>query len=173
MSKDYRYRKALVLETSDEPRSILTTERAFAIVYKGNAVVVKEHPIPFGIVRKDITIMKPSIIRRTNGYKNVPHRSVSLSRKNIFARDEHTCVYCGSKNRQTLTIDHVVPKAHGGRDTWENLVTACFDCNQEKADLTVEEWGMPDPKPRRPHYLLLMKKSGYIPPEWKKYLTFG
>ena len=31
-----------------------------------------------------------------------------------------------------LTFDHVIPRSRGGRTTWENVVTACGDCNLRK-----------------------------------------
>jgi 5-methylcytosine-specific restriction endonuclease McrA len=39
-----------------------------------------------------------------------------------------------------LTLDHKVPKAQGGKDRMDNLVTACKRCNQDKADRTIEEY---------------------------------
>ena len=41
---DYRYRKALVIDSGHIARSIITTERAFTISYKGNAEIKAEHP---------------------------------------------------------------------------------------------------------------------------------
>jgi 5-methylcytosine-specific restriction endonuclease McrA len=79
-------------------------------------------------------------------------------------------VYCGCENRKTLTLDHVIPQSKGGPNKWGNLVTACKKCNNEKADLTLKEYGKPIPKPQRPHYLMLLKKTTFIPDEWKPYL---
>jgi 5-methylcytosine-specific restriction endonuclease McrA len=57
----------------------------------------------------------------------------------ILQRDKHTCGYCGSFGN---TVDHIVPKSRGGKETWGNCVTACSDCNGWKADRTPEEAGM-------------------------------
>ena len=64
------------------------------------------------------------------------------SRRNIFLRDDYTCQYCGIKNPDKLTLDHVKPKWQGGKDTWENLVCACFKCNSKKGGRTPEEANM-------------------------------
>src|SRR2546427_8303262 len=40
---------------------------------------------------------------------------------------------------EELTFDHVVPIAKGGRKTWENIVTACWRCNNKKSGRTPEE----------------------------------
>ena len=41
------------------------------------------------------------------------------------------------------TVDHVVPRARGGRNTWLNTVAACGGCNQRKGDRTPAEARMP------------------------------
>ncbi len=41
-----------------------------------------------------------------------------------------------------LTFEHVMPRSRGGRTTWENVVTACGECNLEKANRTPAEAGM-------------------------------
>jgi 5-methylcytosine-specific restriction endonuclease McrA len=46
----------------------------------------------------------------------------AFTRFNLFLRDRFTCQYCGGPKE--LTFDHVVPRAQGGRTTWENVVTA-------------------------------------------------
>ena len=57
----------------------------------------------------------------------------SLTNRALFERDRHTCLYCGDTFKHSLlTRDHVKPKAHGGRDTWTNVVTACKACNVKK-----------------------------------------
>ena len=166
-----KYAKALVVDNTYTARSIITTERAFSILYKGNAELVKEHPVYFGLVNPELKIKKPSVIR-VRSYIKVNHNKVPLNRENIYKRDNYECVYCGESNRRLLTLDHVIPKAKGGPNTWENLVTACKKCNGEKADLTLEEYGKDIPIPKRPHYLMLMKQLKYIPEEWKFFLFF-
>lgn len=163
-----KFRKTLVVDSSFIARSVISAERAFVIHYKGNAEIIADYPESFGLVNKDLDIKRPSIIRvykYVNTYKNV-----SLTRENVFKRDNHECVYCGScKN---LTIDHVIPQSKGGKDSWDNLVTACRSCNAEKADLTLEEYGKEIPQPKKPHYLMLMRQMDDIPEEWKKFLFF-
>ena len=61
------------------------------------------------------------------------------SRSGVRARDGHRCVYCGG---HATTIDHVLPRSRGGRNTWLNTVAACGGCNQRKGDRTPAEAGM-------------------------------
>lgn len=166
-----KYGKTLVLDSSFMARSIINTDRAFVITYKGNADIVEEHPESFKLVNPELDIKKPSIIR-VYKYVNQIIQKVPLSRENVYRRDNFECVYCGDNNRKTLTLDHVVPQSKGGKDTWDNLVTACRRCNGEKSNLTLEEYGKDIPQPRRPHYLMLMKQVHYIPKEWEPYLFF-
>lgn len=163
--------KCLVLDSGYMPRSIITTERAFVIVYKGNADVIENHETYFGTVNKRVAYPKPSIIRvYVSLFSKLGYDKVPLTRKNIYKRDQYTCVYCGDGDKGNLTLDHVIPRAKGGTDAWDNLVTCCSKCNSEKADLSIEEWGRENPNPRRPHSLMLMKSMDYVPPVWKDYL---
>jgi 5-methylcytosine-specific restriction endonuclease McrA len=166
-----KYNKCLVLDSSYIPRSIISTERAFVISYKGNADIVKAHPESFKLINPTLDIKKPSIIRVFK-YVNKQITKVPLSRENVFKRDGYCCVYCGDDHKKTLTLDHVIPQSKGGKDSWENLVTACKKCNLQKSDLTLKEFGKEIPQPRRPHYLMLMKQVTYIPKEWKDYLFY-
>ena len=59
-------------------------------------------------------------------------------RRLIKARDNHTCVYCGSQSE--LTIDHVRPRCRGGETSASNCVTACLSCNQAKGSLALEHF---------------------------------
>ena len=167
-----KYEKTLVVDSSYIARSIISTERAFVISYKGNADILAEYPESFGLVNPNLTINKPSIIR-VHTYVRLNFQKVPLTRENIFKRDDYQCVYCDNHTkRKDLTLDHVVPQSKGGPNSWDNLVTACKRCNNEKADLTLVEYGKDIPKPQRPHYLMLLKKVHFLPEEWKPYLLF-
>jgi 5-methylcytosine-specific restriction endonuclease McrA len=112
----------------------------------------------------------PSVIR-LNRYVNAPYKGVNLTRQNIFKRDNFECQYCGKKRE--LTIDHVIPRSKGGKDTWLNLVTACKKCNAKKGEQSPEGAGMPLViKPTKPSYAIFLRdhvsdKSG----EWDLFLN--
>ncbi|MGA8116664.1 MAG: HNH endonuclease [Actinocatenispora sp.] len=67
-------------------------------------------------------------------------RGPSWSRRGVLVRDDHRCGYCGGT---ASTIDHVLPRSRGGRNTWLNTVAACGGCNQRKGDRTPAEARMP------------------------------
>ena len=64
----------------------------------------------------------------------------SWTRAGVLARDGHRCAYCGAG---ATTIDHVLPRSRGGKNTWLNTVAACGGCNQRKGDRTPVEARMP------------------------------
>lgn len=66
-----------------------------------------------------------------------------LTNEALFQRDFHLCMYCGLKfTRTELSRDHVTPIVRGGRDDWNNCVTACKRCNQHKGSRSPEQAGM-------------------------------
>ncbi|NIM70728.1 MAG: HNH endonuclease [Xanthomonadales bacterium] len=66
-----------------------------------------------------------------------------LSNKALFRRDQNLCLYCGQQYAHfMLSRDHVKPLSQGGRDAWNNVVTACKRCNNFKAGRTPEQAGI-------------------------------
>jgi hypothetical protein len=66
-----------------------------------------------------------------------------LSNKALFRRDQSMCLYCGQQFPNfLLSRDHVKPLSQGGRDQWQNVVTACKRCNNHKAGRTPEQASM-------------------------------
>ena len=89
-----------------------------------------------------LVLAVPRVIRLL-GYGGRPRRDVRLTRRNIHARDRSRCYYCGKRvPTAEITIDHVVPRSLGGRDTWDNLVTACVPCNSRKGGRTPQTANM-------------------------------
>src|SRR5688500_4627788 len=74
------------------------------------------------------TLKLPSVIALRSFVRQSEHPA--FTRFNLFLRDRFSCVYCGSNKE--LTFDHVVPRAQGGRTSWENVATACAPCNLKK-----------------------------------------
>lgn len=68
---------------------------------------------------------------------NTVERNISVSlRYKILKRDSFTCQYCGGtpQDGYVLHVDHIVPKSAGGLDKENNLITACWHCNQGKSN---------------------------------------
>ena len=84
------------------------------------------------------TIRIPSVVVLKDYVR--PARITAFTRFNLFLRDEFMCQYCGA--RGDLTFDHVIPRARGGKTTWENVVAACGPCNLKKGARLVHQAGM-------------------------------
>jgi 5-methylcytosine-specific restriction endonuclease McrA len=161
--------RALVLNMDYSPISICTIQRAFLLVFLQKAELLRENEAH--IIRTiDKHYPMPSVIKLKK-YVHVPYKGVILSRENIFRRDSFECQYCGTKKE--LTLDHVIPKAKGGSTTWNNLVTACKQCNSKKGDFSPEEAGLElKMKPFRPSYVMFIRDfSGYSYDEWLPFLN--
>lgn len=58
----------------------------------------------------------------------------------VFKRDGFTCAYCGKTPPTViLEIDHIHPRSKGGKDTKDNLLTACEDCNRGKSNIPLSQ----------------------------------
>ncbi len=96
-------------------------------------------------------LKKPNIII-LSFYLGYPNLRIKLSRENIYKRDKYTCQYCGRKlDPKKLNIDHILPRHRGGKTTWSNVVSCCFDCNLKKGGKILSETDMKLlQKPRAP-----------------------
>jgi len=158
----------LVLNSNYLPINITSFKKAFKLVYKGKAEVVLEGEDTYLISSIKTKFKKPSIIRLIYNV-NVPYRKVILSKENIFKRDNFTCAYCG--RFRDLTVDHIFPKSKGGKDSWDNLISACQKCNSKKGDRTLEQAGMKLLfKPYKPSPLHFMCEANRFREGWGDYL---
>ena len=118
-------------------------------------------------------IQVPRVIRLT-GYDRLPKQTVKFNRRNIFARDNNQCQYCGKKfPTSELSLDHVVPRSQNGASTWENIVCACVNCNGRKGGRTPTEASMrlirkPEKPKRSP--ILNLKLTNRKYQSWKSFL---
>ena len=160
--------RALVLNATYEPLSVVPSRRAVVLVMRGRAVPVVDRDLTWSSERTTITV--PSVVKLTY-YVKVPYRhSVPVTRRAVFGRDGYTCQYCG---RQAESIDHVLPRSRGGEHTWENVVACCRTCNMRKGDRLPHEAGLVlHAKPQAPrHYAWIYASAGYsLDPAWQPYL---
>ncbi len=155
--------RALLLNASFEPLCILPVRRAVVLLLKERAEVIADTDVVLHSERAAIAV--PSVLRLRQ-YVRVPHRTrVPLSRRALFARDEHRCQYCG---RAAENIDHVIPRSRGGAHVWENVVASCRPCNAKKEDRLPGEIGFtlrrPPAAPQSSVWLLA--HAGRVDPTW-------
>ncbi len=161
----------LVLNQDYQPLSVCSVQRSIKLLFMDKAELLHELPDrKIRTVNEEYTY--PSVIRLRR-YINISYNRIVLSRRNILKRDNNNCQYCGSSH--DLTIDHIVPRSRGGRDSWENLVAACNECNLQKGDRTPDEADMSLRRdPFRPvHITFFRAVLGSIQENWKPYLYMG
>ena len=174
----------LVLNRHYQPIHVTNVRRAFSLLYLGVARVIDPEFKTFDFetwaelslevhgkhdvihtVNRAIRVPRVIVLQL---YDRIPKTKVRFSRHNIYMRDSNTCQYCGRElPRAELNLDHVVPRAQGGRTTWENVVTACGDCNLRKGSRLPRECAMfPRSSPRQPTTWELQDNGRGFPPNY-------
>jgi len=168
----------LLLNASFEPLSVVTGRRALTLLLRERAEPVTEEVVQ---VLHSVSEARPiPAIIRLRRYVNVPRRRARWSRRGVLRRDGYRCIYCGVRagevrsgrvlTKADFTVDHIIPRSRGGKNTWGNTACACAACNRRKGNRTPHEAGMKllwEPKTPRVDYLVLW---GDIPASWKVYL---
>ncbi len=161
--------RTLVLNAGYEPLAVVSFKRALVLVMNEKATVIErvEGDPVWGITGG---YDRPAVILLTR-YVRVPGgRRVPVTRRGVLRRDGHRCAYCG---KAASTIDHVLPRSRGGKDTWENLVACCLRCNNIKGDRTPQEMGWSlRVAPKAPHGTAwLVRGVERAQPQWEEFLA--
>ncbi len=167
----------LLLNASYEPLAVIPARRALSLLLRERVDAVTDELLNISTAAQELPI--PTVLRLRH-YVSVPQRGVRWSRRGIMRRDHFSCIYCGIHagdmqgsaiiTKADFTIDHIIPKSRGGRNSWGNTACACPKCNQRKGNRTPHEAGMPmlwEPKIPRVDYWVAM---GQVPTAWKFYL---
>jgi 5-methylcytosine-specific restriction endonuclease McrA len=125
------------------PLSLWPWQEAVKAAFLDRVSIVAEYDQVVRSQRHEIRI--PSVVVLKDYVK--PQKRVAFTRFNLFLRDEFRCQYCGSPH--DLTFDHVVPRAHGGVTSWENVVAACSSCNLKKGSKSLSASGLKLMRPPR------------------------
>lgn len=157
-----------MLNATYEPLSVVPARRAACLVLADKADIIEGDGTY--LHSASLTLPTPVVIRLRYMVKVPYHRRTALSRRAVFARDEHRCQYCGE---QADSIDHIMPRSRGGEHAWENVAAACRPCNLSKRDRTPDEAGMYLARPPRvPRELAWVTIAvTLVPDAWKPYLA--
>jgi 5-methylcytosine-specific restriction endonuclease McrA len=156
-------RQVLVLNRFWQAINVVGVKRAFSLLVQGQAEVIHQNKEHFELydfdqwlnasdvledndieclhtVRYMIRLPKVIILKF---FDRLPIKEVKFHRKTVFERYDFRCQYCGKRFKDVeLNLDHVIPRHHGGRTSWENVVASCISCNSRKADRLPHEAGM-------------------------------
>ena len=191
------YTETLVLNQQYRPHEILDWKDAVTAMFKGKVEVLAVYDEVLAHIDRQTLATFPELkraLRQLIGTDaealdiKVPavvvlRRRVSLvkdgvkfSKVNVCLRDRFTCQYCGLQLPMSkLNYDHVVPRSRGGKTCWDNIVMACYACNQGKRNLTLEDAGMKlIAKPVKPAVLPMSEPHidpQNIPDEWAPFVS--
>ena len=167
MDKEFKM-KTLKLDLTYRPVGVIDCLEALVLCIVGKATAVEEYDSE--VNSPSVSFKIPSVIVLKNVVKFI-NQGLRPTRNNIIWRDHGKCQYCANNLALSeLTLDHVVPRSRGGKNTWTNLVACCKKCNQAKRDRTPEEAGMELlRKPLKPHNSIL-RYASKIEPIWNIYL---
>ncbi len=165
--------RTLVLNPWMMPQKIISWQDAVTMMFLNKVDVLEAYDEE--IASPSLTVRMPAVVRLKRALGSTK-RGVKFSRVNVFTRDNFRCQYCGDKkNMKELNYDHVVPRMQGGKTVWENIVTACYPCNNKKRGRTPEQAGMALlSKPHKPKVLPhapLMFDTTKIPAAWSGYVA--
>lgn len=134
-------KKILLVDANYQVQSFIDIKKAIKHIFNGKVEIISNwhnEEIHWGNGK----ISYPSILKLNKAIKR-NYYSSTFNRPAIVKRDDSKCQYCNKKLTSShVTIDHVIPKAHGGLSTFHNCVVACHTCNNGKADRTPEQAGM-------------------------------
>lgn len=152
MNKDILLLNSDATPLSFLPLSTINWKEAIQKLFSDEIDVIEEYD--WIVHSPSMEYVVPSVVLLRN-YIKVP-RKVQYNRDNVYLRDDYTCQYCGYQDlsRKDLTLDHVIPKFHGGKTRFNNIVTACQNCNAEKAHYMKMK---PIEIPKNPTYYDLIK----------------
>ena len=118
------------------PLSLWGWQETIKAVFLDRVNIVAEYDI--SVKSTSFSMKLPSVISLK---KFIPiKKNIPFTRFNLFLRDEFRCQYCNTKHKASeLTFDHVTSRSKGGLSTWENVVSACFKCNNKKGSLSCHD----------------------------------
>ncbi len=185
----------LVLNKVWMPIRVIPAIRALTLVFAGKASAIDtttnaDGDINWGAYNWDLwaerdsegaehvvtttkAIIKVPEIIVLSKYNKVFRKQVRLTKRNIKLRDGNRCQYTGKKMKDSeADVDHVIPRAHGGQNTWDNMVFCSKEVNRMKADRTPEQAGLKLIKrPAKPHAdKFLVDPRIKHPESWDKFL---
>jgi 5-methylcytosine-specific restriction endonuclease McrA len=117
-----------------------------------------------------LAIRAPTVIVLAH-YSKFPKKRPKLNLRGVAARDGNKCAYTGKTlSPKDMTIDHVNPRARGGKHEWKNVVLADKTVNNQKGCKTNEEAGLKLlTQPKEPRDL---PAAAYIHPTHKDHERF-
>lgn len=140
----------LLLNSDYTPINQISLKKAVRLISKEKVEVIKQ-----GTIKLHVKMFIPLVVRLLTSISHLYSRKIPWSKQNVFVRDEFICQYCGDPvSNKTATVDHIIPKAKGGKNHFLNTVCSCKTCNNWKSDKNLYDTNMVLRKPPRVPSLL-------------------
>lgn len=165
----------LLLNVAGWPLDVISERRAWSLLARGRAVLVREAEAPPARSAGGEVWPRPSVVYLTR-HVPIPRHTPRWTRREVLARDGYRCAYCGTPAR---TVDHIHPqhlcRAEGHNpDTWENTVAACETCQRRKGGQPLGTSGLRFragftlriPRRAQPSFIKALRGR----PEWRRYV---
>ena len=117
--------------------NVVNWKRAIRLMVKEKAEVLKFSDTVIRNGEGKVITKIPLVMKLVKVIRMIYKNKVPFSKRNIFIRDAYKCAYCGSN--KDLTIDHIYPASRGGKNNFENCISACRPCNNKKGSRTPSE----------------------------------
>ncbi len=146
--------QVLQVDMAGMPHSWLSIKEAIEYYAKGEVVfelgsIVATYRGGFNRINNQQSVLTANSIIGVKGNfvkKQNLMKAPALTNDRLFERDRYMCAFCGDIFKkftdQILTRDHITPSCQNGKDTWNNVVTACKPCNGRKGGRTPEQANM-------------------------------
>jgi len=155
------------------PLSLCSWQNTVKSVFLDRVLIIKSYDQE--VHSSTIQFRLPSVVALKNYV--MPQRKPAFTRFNVFLRDNFICQYCYTKFlANELTFDHIVPRCLNGKTTWNNVVSACMQCNFKKGRRLLKYTDMKLLKePSRPSSIQLQNNGRNFSPNflhesWRDYL---
>ena len=169
-------KEVLLLNASEEVLGVIDWIKAVKLVIAGKAIKPYNYEDYHEIKTTSGVLKLPTVIVLVE-YVRIPFRKCKMTKKNLYIRDGGVCQYCSKKLTKTLfTMDHVLPKSRGGKNTWENMVSCCKPCNVRKKNRTPSEANMKllaVPAPPNKDFILIKVYDNGHNQLWERWISIN
>ena len=124
-------------KTRSKKLKSLASKGCISILERSNKGILVEIVLP----QKTNFAHQNEFVAQTINIDEIDFYSNRTYVENILARENYRCFYTGKKlTTENTYLDHVIPQADGGDNSFKNIVASSFDANSMKNDKTVDEF---------------------------------
>lgn len=131
---------------------------------------IRDFDIPVHTAKR---IVRAPIILITKNFSKMPYRSLRATKRNVYNHYGGRCIWTGKiLSFNEMTLEHMIPKSHGGNESWQNLAPAQKDINNKRGNTPLKDFHLKpqfklsEPKKTAVGALIVEAKR----PEWEYFM---